>query len=43
MLEQMPGRTNAATNELLSVFTRERASLHWEQAYTRTDGAVASR
>lgn len=40
MLEQMVDKSNSTTRELLSLFARERASLHWEQAYTDADDAV---
>jgi mannose-6-phosphate isomerase-like protein (cupin superfamily) len=40
LLEQMLDQTNTATHDLLSLFSRHRMSLHWEQAYSRTDNTV---
>ena len=40
MLEQMAAHSIPSTDAFLSLFTQERDSLHWEQAYTHADSAV---
>ena len=39
-LEQMIAQSNALTRPLLEQFVTERAVLHWEQAYSRSDSEV---
>ena len=41
LLEQMLEHTHAHTRDILSLFFRHKAALHWEQAYSRTDASVA--
>ena len=40
MLESMLEQSNDETHALMSLFTRERASLRWEQAYSDADKSV---
>ena len=43
MLEQMLMQSSPATNGLLSLFTQESRSLHWEQAYTQAAAPIGGR